>query len=47
MVTGEEQLSSRVTFNINNDNTFSQAVYRAEVTEDAESGSRRNLQGSE
>ena len=29
------------------DNTFSQAVYRAEVTEDAEPGFRRNLQGSE
>ena len=43
----EVQLSSRVTFIINNDNTFSQAVYRAEVTEEAEPGSRRNLQGSE
>ena len=40
---GEVRVSSRVTFIINNDNTFSQVVYRAKVTEDAEPGSRRNL----
>ena len=50
---GEPRLSSTVTVYINvndvnnNSPTISQAVYRAEVTEDAEPGSRRNLQGSE